>query len=82
MKPLFIAIIFLHWFLSTVYIAAGSNCMCNNNDLISEIYFVPGTNTPLTEGCLTDDTELQMLHDMAGSRYISLQSLQNLTSML
>ena len=70
MKPNFLAVIILHQLLSTADIVAGSNCMCDSNDLLNEIYFIPGVNTPLTEDCFTNmaDPNLQMVHDMAESR--------------
>lgn len=68
MKPSFLATVLLHQFLSILHIAA-SDCFCDGNDPVEEIFFKPEDNTPLDQDCLkASEPALQALHNLAEPR--------------
>ena len=62
------AIILLYQVLTAVYVVAVSDCMCDGNESMKEMFLNPADSAPLDLGCLksfTGGADLQLIHNMA-----------------
>ena len=79
------AIILLYQFLTAVYVVAASDCTCDGDESMKEMYLNTADSAPLDLGCLksfTGGAELQLIHNMADPKLVYIVAFRTTALLL